>query len=281
MQKIITPSVMDVIGLLKNTLSVMNPNSYDQLTNYISGRWSISMSFEVCYTGSTTHYDLWGSSPRTKGDKFFDKMDALAKEYKKLNSDKEEAVDEEKENAFKIANAAAKKALSEKYPDGRYELIYFDEDNIENKFLEKGVDEKSDEIVKLCREYFTHEVKCEGGIGHLLDYEEQDIHGEISVDNEDLEMSGEWYEDDYENQEDEITAKSDEIHEQDWCVLYYVQYKSAWVANIEEGEFDKKKLKWKDKVIHYGDNPVNEDVAGARPIAEEIYVVVDGQTYDL
>ena len=281
MQKIITPSVMDVIGLLKNTVSVMNPNSYDQLTNYISGRWSISMSFEVCYTGSSSIYDLWGSSQRTKGDKFFDKMDALAKEYKKLNSDKEEAVDEEKENAFKIAKAAATKALSEKYPDGRYELVYFDEDNIENKFFENPIEEKSEEMLKLCREYFTHEVKCEGGIGHLLDYEEQDMHGDISVDNEDLEMGQEWYDDDYENQEDEITPKKDELHERDWLVVYYVQSKSAWVANIEEGEFDKKKLKWKNLMIHYGDQPVNEDIAGARPIDESIYLVVDGFTYDL
>jgi len=40
MQKITTPSVMDVIGLLKNTVSVMNPNSYAQLPNYIFFRGS-------------------------------------------------------------------------------------------------------------------------------------------------------------------------------------------------------------------------------------------------
>ena len=46
------------------------------------------MSFEVCYTGSATTHNIWGSSPRTKGDKFFDKMDALAKEKKELKDNK-------------------------------------------------------------------------------------------------------------------------------------------------------------------------------------------------
>ena len=61
----------------------------------------------------------------------------------------------------------------------------------------------------------------------------------------------------------------------DWCVIYYVQNKGVWVANIEEDEFDKKKLNWKDNMVHYGDTPLNDEISGRRPIDETIYLRVN------
>ena len=238
------------------------------------------MPFEVCYTGDSTTWNLFASTPETKGDRFlkyqpeayafYKKMDDLSKDYAQLKESSESF----REKLADIAKEAGNKAIAEKYPDGVYEIDFLD---IADNSLEEKLEAKAEEMLELCREFFTHEVKVEGGV---FDFEEQNTSGEISVDGEDLDMGDEW-EDVFENQEDENSEEVEKLHSQDWCVSYYVQYKSSWSATIEEGEFDKKKLNWKNLMVHYGDNPINEDVAGARPIAEEIYLVVDGQTYDL
>ena len=70
------------------------------------------------------------------------------------------------------------------------------------------------------------------------------------------------------------------LTKQDWCVIYYVQWKSAWSETIEEDEFDKEKLNWKDSMVYYGDIPIIEDIAGRRPIDESIFLLVNGEEHD-
>ena len=233
------------------------------------------MSFEICYTGSSVQYKVAASG--RKGDEFYDKMDALAKEYISLTKGSEEI----REKIADVIREAGEKILSEKYPDGQYEIDCWDGDCITDNFLEKKQEAKAEELLVLCREYFTDEAKVEG-FGEIDGgdgYEEFNTDGEISVDGEDLDMGSDW-EEAYENHECEFTAQKDELTEQDWCVTYYVQWKSAWSLTIEEGEFDKEKLNWKNSMVHYGDEPINEDIAGRRPIDESIELVVGGNCYD-
>ena len=236
------------------------------------------MSFEICYSGSSTQYKVAASTPERKGEEFYDKMDALAKEYKQLN----EGSESEKEEAVDIATEAVKKALSEKYPDGRFEFLYLDAEGIEDNSADKKQEAKAAEIQKLCREYFDNFDYQNEGFGEIDGgdgYEEFDSDGRLDVDGKEIDMGDDW-QDAYENQDCEFSKLKDELIEKDWCVTYYVQWKSSWSATIEEGEFDKEKLNWKNSMVHYGDTPINEDIAGRRPIDEGIELNVCGHVYD-
>ena len=153
------------------------------------------MTFEVCYTGDATCYQFASSTERTKGNEFFDKMDKLAKEYKSLT----QGIEEELEEAINIATEAANKALSEKYPDGRFEINYLDEGNINHNSEGSTAEAKAEEMLELCREYFDDEAKIEG-IGEL-DYEEFNTSGEITVDDKKVKLNSSDWEDEFDNQE--------------------------------------------------------------------------------
>jgi hypothetical protein len=235
------------------------------------------MSFEVCYSGSSTQYRVAASTPERKGDEFYDKMDALAKEYNQLK----EGADGEKEEAVNIATEAVKKALSEKYPDGRFELSYLEEDGIEDNSGDKNLEAKAEEMLELCREYFTNEAKVEG-FGELGDgdgNEEFNSDGRITVDGEQIDMGKDWTWD-YEHHECKFTEEREELRERDWCVSYYVGWKSSWSETIEEDKFDKEKLNWKNSIVHYGDTPIDNDIAGRRCTEESIELEVGGHVYD-
>ncbi len=128
-------------------------------------------------------------------------------------------------------------------------------------------DEVFDLMVQECEEYFDFEARCEG-FGEL-DYEEFNSYSDIDVDGEEIDL-GDWVE-----EEANHKSKYRDLHDQfrydaDWYVEYYVQWKSAWEVEIDEDKFDKEKLHWKDSKVWYGDIPIDEDVSGQRPIAEEI-----------
>ena len=235
------------------------------------------MSFEVCYTGDATTYMVAASTPERKGDEFYDKMDALSKEYKQLTTDSE-AIREKMVDAVK---EAGNKVLSDKYPDGQYEIDYFDGDCIADNSLEKKQEAKAEEMLELCREYFTDEAKIEG-FGEIDGgdgFEMFNSSGEIDVDGKDIDM-GEGWDDAFEEHESEPYDLWMKLQEQDWHVLYYVQNKSSWSATIEEDEFDKEKLHWKNSKVYYGDTPIENDEGGARPVAENISLIVGKGEYD-
>ena len=195
------------------------------------------MSFEICYAGSSTQYKVAASTPERKGDEFYDKMDALANDIKKLKT--------EEENVFPI-------------------------------------EDKVEEMQELCREYFydfDYQNEGFGEIDYGDGYEEFQSEGEIRVDGEKINMGKNW-EIAWRDQKSEFRDLHMKLEKQDWCVIYYVQWKSAWSETIEEGEFDKEKLNWKDSMVHYGDTPIIEDIAGRRPIDESIYLLVDGESHD-
>ena len=173
------------------------------------------MPFQVCYTGDASTINVYSSTPRTKGDEFYDKMDAL---------------------------------------------------------MSKGP-KKLEEMLELCKEYFEDGVaKDEGGI---VDYEEFNSWSDISVDDEKIDMGAGWNLACKKQKSEPANEHKNLIKKNGWCVVYTVQNKRAWEADIDEGEFDKEKLNWKDSMVHYGDTPIDEDIAGRRPIAEEICLSVD------
>ncbi len=225
------------------------------------------MSFEVCYTGDATVFKVFASTPSTKGIEFFDKMDALMKEGEKISQD---SLDIREREICELVREVGNKAIAEKYPDGKYEIGWIDPDEIIDNSIDEKFEAKEEKMRELCREYFEDgEAKTEG---NDFDYEGFNDSGTISVDDEDLDMGSDWT-DAFEDHENEPGRKQMELQEQNWCVIYTIQSKSVWKAVIEEDEFDKEKLNWKDGVVHYGDTPINEDIAGARPIAEEIYLM--------
>ena len=173
------------------------------------------MPFQVSYSGSASTINVYSSTPNTKGDEFYDKMDAL---------------------------------------------------------MSKGKD-KLEEMLELCREYFEDgEAKEEGG---MVDYEAQDSYGDISVDDEEIDMGAGWNLACKRQKSEPANEHSTLLKKNGWCVVYTVQNKGVWVADIEEGEFDKEKLNWKDSMVHYGDKPLDDEIAGRRPVSEEICLSVD------
>lgn len=236
------------------------------------------MTFEISYRGDVNTFKVAASTPTRKGDEFYDKMDALTKEYKQL---KEEA-EGEKEEAINIAEEAVIKALSEKYPDGRYGLSYLDEDGITYTKLEA----KWKEMLDFCSKYFEDgEAQIEGGMldyegfSGMLNYEVFNSGGRIDVDGEDIDM-GDYWEYACEYQECEFSEKREELRKQDWCVSYYVRWMSDWSATIEEDEFDKEKLHWKNSKVHYGDTPIIEQIAGRRCTEKHMEIKVCGDVYE-
>ena len=138
-------------------------------------------------------------------------------------------------------------------------------------------DEIFDLMVQECEEYFDFDKRIEG-FGEL-DYEEFNSYSDIEVDGKKIKMGKKW-----EEEEANHKSKYRDLHNQfrydaDWYVEYYVQWKSCWEVEIDEDKFDKKKLHWKDSKVWYGDIPIDEDVSGQRPVAEEITLnTLDGNS---
>ena len=122
-------------------------------------------------------------------------------------------------------------------------------------------------MLEECAEYFDFEARCEG-FGEV-DYEEFNSYGRIEVDGEKIKTGAKWRKEE-ETHESEFRDAHSKLRESIWFVEYYVQWKSCWEVEIDEDKFDKEKLHWKDSKVWYGDIPIDEDVSGQRPIAEEI-----------
>lgn len=138
-----------------------------------------------------------------------------------------------------------------------------------------------DLMLDRCREYFDDFDYQNEGFGEIDfgdGYEEFNSDGRIAVDGEEIDMGDEW-KDAYEQHKSEPLELRMKLTKQNWSVVYYVQWKSSWSATIEEDKFDKEKLHWKNSMVYYGDTPIEEDIAGRRPIAEEIYLLFNGEEH--
>ena len=259
------------------------------------------MAFEIGYEGSSSEYKVAATTlnladdfpdrerviKSREGDEFYDKMDALVKEGRKIHEESYEM----REKVSDIARAAGEKAIAKKYPDGQYETLQGVDVIIDNS-LEEKLEAVAEKMKELCSEYFTDEAKIDGfgDIDYGDGYESFNSHGRIDVDGQDIDMGDGWedaFDDHIRKGESEVADQHSKLLDQDWYVEYSVGWKSAWSVTIEEGEFDKEKLHWKNSKVYYGDTPIDEDIAGKRPTEESIYLAVrfeeDGgwETYDL
>ena len=127
-----------------------------------------------------------------------------------------------------------------------------------------------DLMVEECEEVFEDGDAhyCFGDIDYGDGYEEFNSYGTIEVDGERIKMGTKWKKEE-EKHESEFRDLHNKFREALWYVEYYVQWKSCWEIEVDEDKFDKKKLRWENSRIFYGDEPITEDIAGRRPIAED------------
>ena len=71
----------------------------------------------------------------------------------------------------------------------------------------------------------------------------------------------------------DLKLKESYLHEklrsEVWSVEYYCQWKGVFELEVDEDKFDRKKLRWENSMIFYGDIPILDETSGRRPIAEE------------
>ena len=131
-------------------------------------------------------------------------------------------------------------------------------------------EEIMDLMVEECEEVFEDDdaLYCFGDIDYGDGYEEFNSYGEIAVDGEEIEMGKEWEKEEA-NHKSEFRDLHNKLRKEDWFVEYYCQCKGVYELEVDEDKFDRKKLRWENSRIFYGDEPIGEDIAGRRPIAEE------------
>ena len=132
-----------------------------------------------------------------------------------------------------------------------------------------------DLMIQECEEYYDFEARCEG-FG-VVDYEEFNGYGKIEIERFAGKFGGKAWREEEAEHKSEFRDAHNKLREKVWFVEYYVQWKSVWEVEIDEIRFDVKKMNWKNSKVHYGDIPIDEDVAGQRPIAEEIILYWRGE----
>ena len=211
------------------------------------------MSFEVTYNGDIQYIKVFYSTEKTRAGKyygdFYQKMDALASDLKRLKKE----LDEDCEKAGRIAKDAANKALSERFGSLRYIIDdnHWDEDMVISKIL----DSKKEDMLALTQKTFNNEVLLEED-----GTEEYQIHldeGGIEVDGEGVETSIRKFfdsEEYYELNE----AKLENLEKLDWFIIWSRteagEFKTE--GGQHEGNYSSKELNMKDCLLTYRGLPL-------------------------
>ena len=185
------------------------------------------MTFEIFYAGEVSSQQIFYSDPKNyisplgKYDKFIQKMDALAKEWKQLQED---------------AGPKIKQGWGIR-----------DEEDIESK---------QQEMVALVQKEFSQQALDECYESGEENYFIHDSAGRLEVNDEEIENYKDFFGDEYEKWEKELSERLDKL---DWYLIYDVLDSGVHTTGegLEiEGEFDKKKLTMKDNCFHYDDEPI-------------------------
>ena len=149
-----------------------------------------------------------------------------------------------------------------------------------NKLVSQKDKKLLDLILEDCEEYFDFDARIEGfgEIDYGDGYEEFNSYGEIEVDDKKIKMGKNWDLEcrTHKSEPEELRKK---LQKQDWSVTYVVQWKGCWELEVDEDKFDRKKLRWENSMIFYGDIPILDEVSGKRPISEEIYLTLFGEDH--
>ncbi len=97
--------------------------------------------------------------------------------------------------------------------------------------------------------------------------------GRLGVNDEEIELDKDFFDDDYEKWEKELRERLDKL---DWYLIYHVSNSGVHASEegLEiEGEFDKTKINMKDNCLHYDDLPIIEP-DGTERVGTELELVV-------
>ncbi|WP_269614403.1 hypothetical protein [Prochlorococcus marinus] len=228
------------------------------------------MSFEVTYNGDIQYIKVFYSTEKTRAGKyygeFYKKMDELASDLKRFKQE----LDEDSENAAKIAKDAANKALSERFGSLRYIIDehLWDEDMVISKIL----DDRKEEMLVLAQKTFNNEVLLEEDGA-----EEYKIHlaeGGIEVDGESVEETSliDFFDsDDYHESNGAKLAKLEKL---DWFIIWSRteagEFKTEGVQH--EGNYSSKELKMENCLLTYRDLPLVIPTNGTDIFSNELEI---------
>ena len=211
------------------------------------------MSFEVTYNGDIQYIKVFYSTERTRASKyygaFYNKMDKLATDLKRLKRE----LDEDSEKAAKIAKDAANRALAERFGSLRYIIDerHWDEDMVISKIL----DDRKEEMLALAQKTFNNEVLVEE-----YGAEEYKIHlaeGEVEVNGKSVETSVmELFDSDEYHEMNE--AKLEKLEKLDWFIIWSRteagEFKTE--GGRHEGDYSSKELSMANCLLTYRDLPL-------------------------
>jgi len=233
------------------------------------------MSFEVTYNGDIQYIKVFYSTEKTRAGKyygeFYQKMDALASDLKRLKHE----LDEDSEKASKLAKDSANKALSERFGSLRYIIdeSHWDEDMVISKIL----DDRKEEMFALAQKTFNNEVLLEedGAEDYIIHLEE----GGIEVDGEGIETSiMELFDSDeyYEFNE----AKLEKLEKLDWFIIWSRteagEFKTA--GGPHEGNYSSKELNMENCILTYRGLPLVTPSNGTDIFSNELEIHFADQT---
>ena len=233
------------------------------------------MSFEVTYNGDIQYIKVFYSTEKTRIGKyygeFYNKMDALASNLKRLKQE----LDEDSEKAAKIAKEAANKALAERFGSLRYIIDerLWDEDMVISKIL----DNRKDEMLALAQKTFNNEVLLEedGVVEYKIHLDE----GSIEVDGEVVETSViESFNSDKYHEWNE--AQLEKFEKLDWFIVWSKteagEFKTE--GGKHEGYFSPKELHLENNLIHYRNLPLIVPSNGTDVFSNELEIHYGDET---
>tara|TARA_B100000965_G_scaffold393797_1_gene405148 strand:- start:162 stop:890 length:729 start_codon:yes stop_codon:yes gene_type:complete len=233
------------------------------------------MSFEVTYNGDIQYIKLFYSTEITREGKyygeFYKKMDALARDLKRLKQE----LDEDSEKAAKIAKDAANKSLAERFGSLRYIIDErnWDEDMVISKIL----DDRKEEMLALAQKTFNNEVLLEedGAEEYAIHLEE----GRIEVNGESVETSVmDFFDsDDYHAWNE---AKLEQLEKLDWFIIWSRTEAGEFKTEIgqHDGNFSSKDLNMKKCLLTYRDLPLVKPSNGTDIFSNELEIHFVDQT---
>ena len=233
------------------------------------------MSFEVTYNGDIQYIKVFYSTEKTRAGKyygeFYNKMDTLARDLKRLKQE----LDEDIAKAAKIAKDAANMALAERFGSLRYIIDneLWDEDMIVGKML----DIKKEEMLALAQKTLNYEVlREEDGAEEYRTHLEG---GRIAINGKKAELDtsrdGKLFGTSYWDWDE---AKLEKLEKLDWFVIWTQAESGTFKAEIPEGEFDQEKLNMKDNLLHYGDLSIDDPYYGKEEIDSQLEIYFGDET---
>ena len=211
------------------------------------------MSFEVTYNGDIQYIKVFYSTEKTRAGKyygeFYNKMDALARDLKRLKQE----LDEDSEKAAKIAKDAGNRALAERFGSLRYIIDerHWDEDMVISKIL----DDRKEEMFALAQKTFNNEVLLEedGAEEYAIHLDE----GVIEVDGKRVDISlMEFFDSDDYHEWNE--SKLEKLEKLDWFIIWSRTEAGEFKTDggKHDGYYASKELDMEDCVLTYRGLPL-------------------------